>query len=170
MLIVGNVRTRTETIERELQIKPGDPLSLEAVNESQRRLAALGLFRRARITELRHGDETTRDLLVTVEEAPATTVGYGGGFEAVEAIGTNAAGFAQTEIDFAPRAFVEISAPEPVRQEPVGEFLRQRQPVPQRRGRIVAGRRRRRLRLHRVPRARHLPRAARVRARAPTRS
>ena len=109
VLIVGNLRTRTETIEHELQIKPGDPLGLEAVSESQRRLAALGLFRRTRITELRHGDETTRDLLVTVEEAPVTTVGYGGGFEAVEAIGTNASGAAQTEIDFAPSAFAEIT-------------------------------------------------------------
>ena len=81
VLIVGNVRTQTETIERELQIKAGDPFSLAAINESQRRLTALGLFRRARITELRHGGETTRDLLVTIEEAPPTTSGYGGGVE-----------------------------------------------------------------------------------------
>jgi outer membrane protein insertion porin family len=110
VLIVGNVRTRTDTIERELQIKPGDPLGLEAVSESQRRLAALGLFRRTRITELSHGDETTRDLLVSVEEAPVTTVGYGGGFEALQVIRQPAAGeAAQTEIDFAPRAFVEVN-------------------------------------------------------------
>src|SRR5262249_33273235 len=43
VLIVGNVRTRAETIERELQVKPGDPFSLSAINESQRRLTALGL-------------------------------------------------------------------------------------------------------------------------------
>jgi outer membrane protein assembly factor BamA len=49
-------------IERELQLKAGDPLGLEAVNESQRRLSSLGLFRRA-ITALAHGDETRRDLL-----------------------------------------------------------------------------------------------------------
>jgi outer membrane protein assembly factor BamA len=74
ILIVGNERTRTDTIERELQLRSGDPLGLSAVTESQRRLAALGLFRRARISQLGHGDETTRDLLVTVEEAPATTI------------------------------------------------------------------------------------------------
>jgi len=68
-------------IERELRVKAGDPFSLSAINESQRRLAALGLFRRARISELRHGGETTRDLLVTIEEAPPTTVDYGGGVE-----------------------------------------------------------------------------------------
>jgi outer membrane protein insertion porin family len=110
VLIVGNLRTRTETIERELQFKSGDPLGLEAVSESQRRLAALGLFRRTRITELRHGDETTRDVLVTIEEAPVTTIGYGGGLEAVQVIGETSVGAAaQTEIDFAPSAFVEVT-------------------------------------------------------------
>ena len=81
VLIVGNVRTTTQTIERELQVKPGDPFNVAAVNDSQRRLIALGLFRRAQITELRHGAENMRDLLVTVEEAPPTTIDYGGGVE-----------------------------------------------------------------------------------------
>ncbi|HKB12670.1 MAG TPA: POTRA domain-containing protein, partial [Vicinamibacterales bacterium] len=81
VLIVGNVRTSTSTISRELRVKPGDPFSLSAINESQRRLTALGLFRRARITELRHGSESQRDLLVTIEEAPPTSIGYGGGVE-----------------------------------------------------------------------------------------
>src|SRR5262249_53768328 len=74
VLIVGNVRTSTSTISRELRVKPGDPFSLSAINESQRRLTALGLFRRARITELRHGSESQRDLLVTIEEAPPTSI------------------------------------------------------------------------------------------------
>jgi len=43
VLIVGNVRTATSTIERELQVKPGDPYSLASINDSQRRLAALGV-------------------------------------------------------------------------------------------------------------------------------
>ena len=110
VLIVGNVRTSTGTIERELQLKPGDPLGLEAVNESQRRLSALGLFRRARITELAHGDETRRDLLVTIEEAPATTVGYGGGVEGRLRVVRRAedGGVAAQRLEFAPRAFFEI--------------------------------------------------------------
>jgi outer membrane protein assembly complex protein YaeT len=110
VVIVGNDRTRTDTIERELLLKSGDPLGLAAVTESQRRLAALGLFRRARIAQLGHGKEAERDLLVSVEEAPATTAGYGGGVEAGR-------GFVQTEegtgvaterLEIAPRAFVEI--------------------------------------------------------------
>jgi outer membrane protein insertion porin family len=109
VLIVGNVRTTTSTIEHELQVKAGDPFSLGAINESQRRLTALGLFRRARITELRHGGETMRDLLVTIEEAPPTTVGYGGGVELGRVVvAPQDGGVATEEFDFAPRAFFEI--------------------------------------------------------------
>ncbi|OFW17578.1 MAG: hypothetical protein A3F69_02090 [Acidobacteria bacterium RIFCSPLOWO2_12_FULL_66_10] len=109
VLIVGNVRTRTEAIERDLQVKPGDPFSLAAINESQRRLTALGLFRRARITELRHGDETLRDLLVTIEEAPPTTIGYGGGLEGRLRVVRRAedGGVAAERFEVAPRAFFD---------------------------------------------------------------
>lgn len=107
VLIVGNVRTSSDTIARELQLKPGDPLGLSAVNESQRRLAALGLFRRTTITELKHGDETARDLLVTIEEAPATSIGGGAGGEIkVRVVDRN--GIASQELDFAPRASFQI--------------------------------------------------------------
>jgi outer membrane protein insertion porin family len=110
VLIVGNVRTKTATIERELQVKRGDPFSLSAINDSQRRLTALGLFRRARITELRHGGETTRDLLVTIEEGPATTVGYGGGLEGkLRVVGSPSEGVAVSErFEVAPRAFFQV--------------------------------------------------------------
>lgn len=109
VLIVGNVRTHTETIERELRVKPGDPFSLAAINESQRRLTALGLFRRARITEVRHGDETLRDVLVTIEEAPPTTIGYGGGLEGRLRVVRLAAdgGAAAERFEVAPRAFFD---------------------------------------------------------------
>jgi outer membrane protein insertion porin family len=110
VLIVGNDRTSAETIGRELQFKSGDPLGLESIAESQRRLATLGLFRRTRITELGHGVETTRDVVVTVEEAPATTIGYGGGLEASSRIrqADTDRGIATEQIEVAPRAFFEI--------------------------------------------------------------
>jgi outer membrane protein insertion porin family len=108
VLISGNQRTTTATIERELQFKAGQPLGLEQINESQRRLASLGLFRRVRITELAHGDETKRDVLVSVEEAPVTTVGYGAGVEGVQLLTNNATNIASQELQVAPRAFFEI--------------------------------------------------------------
>jgi outer membrane protein insertion porin family len=106
VLIVGNVRTSTGTIERELQFKPGDPLGVGVVDESQRRLASLGLFRSTRITEFRHGDETSRDVLVAVEEAPATTIGYGGGGEVRLRLAQQ--GGAVQKLEFAPRASFQI--------------------------------------------------------------
>jgi outer membrane protein assembly complex protein YaeT len=109
VLIIGNVRTSTDTIERELQVAPGDPFGLHALNESQRRLSALGLFRRVRLAELRHGEDTKRDLLVTVEEAPATTLGGGLGAEGrvrVVSEGENG-GVAAQRFDVAPRMFFE---------------------------------------------------------------
>ena len=108
VLIVGNVRTQSEIIRRELQFKTGDPLGLAAVTESQRRLATLGLFRRTRITELGHGAETTRDVVVTVDEAPASTIGYGGGFEVGQFLVADESGVASDRLEFAPRAFFEI--------------------------------------------------------------
>jgi len=109
ILVVGNVRTATSTIEHELQVKTGDPFSLSAINESQRRLTALGLFRRARITELTHGGETTRDLLVTIEEAPPTTIGYGGGVEVGQVVTQQSdSTVAVDRVDVAPRAFFQI--------------------------------------------------------------
>jgi len=109
VLIVGNVRTASSTIERELKVKQGDPFSLSAINESQRRLTTLGLFRRARITELRHGTETTRDLLVTIEEAPPTTIGYGGGVELGRVVvPPDDGGVAAERFDVAPRVFFQI--------------------------------------------------------------
>jgi outer membrane protein assembly complex protein YaeT len=109
ILIAGNLRTRAATIERELQIRPGEPLGVTSVLESQRRLAELGLFRRTRITQVGHGDETRRDVLVSVEESPVTTIGYGGGLEVGQRVTrTESEGAAVSQLDFAPRAFFEI--------------------------------------------------------------
>jgi len=108
VIIVGNTRTRPETISRELTVVSGEPLSTTAILDSQQRLAALGLFRRVRITPLSYDSETSRDVLVSVEEAPATTIGYGGGIEAEQETLTEAGGTAGERLEFNPRAFFEI--------------------------------------------------------------
>jgi len=110
ILISGNVRTSSEIILRELLLKRGDPLSLAAEQESQRRLAALQLFRRApQITELRHGDESRRDLLITVEEVAPTTLGEGGGVEGrLRVVPASENGPAVQKFEIAPRAFIDF--------------------------------------------------------------
>jgi outer membrane protein assembly complex protein YaeT len=109
ILVSGNVRTSADLIRREIVLQPGRPLGDEAVIESQRRLATLGLFRRVRIIELPHGASATRDILVEVEEAPSTTIDYGGGLEAGRRLRTGANAQVEERIDVAPRGFFQIS-------------------------------------------------------------
>ncbi|HEX5473704.1 MAG TPA: POTRA domain-containing protein [Vicinamibacterales bacterium] len=109
ILIVGNTRTDAAVIERELRLKSGQPLGLDDLIESQRRLSALGLFRRVRITPLTHGPAERRDVLITVEEAQRTTVSYGGGGEIDRRLlATGPNGEAQEHFEFAPRGFFDI--------------------------------------------------------------
>jgi outer membrane protein insertion porin family len=110
VIIVGNQRTSTETIEREVQLKPGQPLGYAARIETQQRLAALGLFRRVAVDELRLGGGERRDVLIQVEEAPPTTIGYGGGVEGGTRLRpTGDGGQAEERFEVAPRGFLEIS-------------------------------------------------------------
>lgn len=109
VLISGNARTSADLIRREVVLSPGSPLGDDAIIESQRRLATLGLFRRIRIVELPHGDGITRDILIDVEEAPATTIAYGGGLEAGRRLRTSDGVGAEERIDIAPRGFFQAS-------------------------------------------------------------
>lgn len=109
ILVVGNVRTSADTIRRELELAPGQPLSYSALSDSQRKISALGIFRRVRITELDLGTPNERDLLVAVEEAPTTTLGYGGGVEGGRVLRQEEqTGAAKEVFEIAPRGFVEF--------------------------------------------------------------
>ncbi len=109
VIIVGNERTSTEIIERELLLRPGEPLGYSARIETQQRLVALGLFRRVAVEELRHGGEPRRDVLVQVEEAPPTTIGFGGGLEGGTRLRpTGEGGQAEERFEVAPRGFFEV--------------------------------------------------------------
>ena len=108
ILIVGNTRVSTETIERQLTIKAGMPLALSDLVESRRRLVALGLFRQVRIAEVQGAGER-RDVLVSVEEGPLTTIGYGGGLEAGRYVRRDTPeSQPQERFQVAPRGFFEV--------------------------------------------------------------
>lgn len=109
VLINGNDRTSAELIRRELTIQPGGPVSDEAMLDSQRRLAALGLFRRVRVTELPRTGSPTRDVLIDLEEADTTTLDYGGGLEVGGIGGRDENGLPTDKIDIGPRGFFSIS-------------------------------------------------------------
>jgi outer membrane protein assembly complex protein YaeT len=107
ILVVGNRRTREETIRAELLVRSGEPLGFSQLYESRRRLSVLGLFRRIQIDTVAHGASRV-DLIVTVEETDPTTIGYGGGLEADTLTVLGPDGLAEDRIEVAPRGFFEI--------------------------------------------------------------
>ena len=113
VLIVGNEQIDSAGIRREITLAEGQPLGLAAVAETRRRLNALGLFRRIDIREFSHGGGNRRDVVIVVEEAPATRLGYGGGLELSQRLRRRTdprggASQAVEQIEFAPRGFVQI--------------------------------------------------------------
>ena len=107
IFVTGNLRTRESVIRRELQFQEGRPLGLAALTESRRRLSALGLFRRIQISAISHGDPRSRDVVVAVEEADQTTIGYGGGLQ-VDRVLKSVGGVPDERYELAPRGFFEI--------------------------------------------------------------
>ncbi len=108
--IVGNERVSTHVIQDELRLTEGQPLSARALTEAQRRLNDTGAFRRVSITAAdRVGGETTARIVVSVVEAPATTIGFGGGVgggthpRAVDTTGDQV-----DRLEFSPSGFFEI--------------------------------------------------------------
>ena len=113
ILITGNESIGSASIRQEITLEEGQPLGLAAVAETRRRLNALGLFRRIDIREFSHGRRDRRDVVVVVEEAAATRLAYGGGFEVSQRLRreTDAGrGVSQAveQLEFAPRGFVQI--------------------------------------------------------------
>jgi outer membrane protein insertion porin family len=109
ILVVGNTRTNPEIIRRELRIREGQPLGLEDMVDSRRRLSALGLFRRVQITPLLRTPVDRRDVVVSVEEALRTSVSYGGGAEVNKLLEpTGPERQAESHYEVAPRGFFEV--------------------------------------------------------------
>jgi len=110
VLVSGHSRVSVETIRRTLGFQSGEALSRERLAEGQQRLNLLGMFNRIRFAEFNHHSDTRRDVLVMVEEVPATVLSYGGGFEAGTRLRreSETGGSAVERFEFAPRGFFEI--------------------------------------------------------------
>jgi outer membrane protein insertion porin family len=108
VLLTGYDHTRLNVIQREVQVKPAQPLREGQVVDSQRRLYNLGVFNRVTISPQNPaGTDLEKDIVVLVEEAKRYTIAYGGGFEVQRlASTTNPTG---GEIQGAPRGIFEIS-------------------------------------------------------------
>jgi outer membrane protein insertion porin family len=109
VLISGYQHTRPSVIRRQIQLKPGQPLSEGAVVESQRRLYDLGIFSRVTIAPQNpNGSDADKNLGVLVEEAQRYTIAYGVGLEA-QRLGGAGSGPVGSALRFSPRGTFEFT-------------------------------------------------------------
>ena len=108
ILVFGNTIDEQSILE-DMTLRPGDPFSEQARLESERKLYDRGVFRRVRVMpEPALPGETRVRVIVTVEELPATTTGYGGGVEVGTIARTTPEG-RDDDLFAAPRGFFQIS-------------------------------------------------------------
>jgi outer membrane protein insertion porin family len=107
--VIGNQQVSDKTVLETMTLKPGDPFGEDARLESQQRINALGLFRRVSVDEApRLPGETRAHVIVTVEEAPAHTISYGGGVDAGRLSRTTTEGTQEEYVAVSPRAFFAV--------------------------------------------------------------
>jgi outer membrane protein insertion porin family len=109
VLVSGYEHTRPGVIRREVQFQSGQPLSEEAVVETQRRLYDLGIFSRVSIAPQNPtGTDSNKTMDVLVEEARRYTIGYGLGLE-VQRLGSASNGPVAEPLRFSPRVTLEFT-------------------------------------------------------------
>jgi outer membrane protein assembly complex protein YaeT len=110
IIVLGNERTDSETIGRELLLVEGEPLGYTALIESRSRVMALGLFSGVQIEPIGQSSQGgRRDVIVRVQEAPPNSIGLGGGVEGGYILRpTGPGGIAEERFELAPRGFFEI--------------------------------------------------------------
>jgi outer membrane protein insertion porin family len=108
VLLSGYKHTRRKVIQRQVKLKPGEPLREGDVVESQQKLYNLGIFNRVMIdSQNSAGTDPDKDVVVLVEEAKRYTIAYGGGFEVQRlASTTDPTG---GEFEPSPRGILELS-------------------------------------------------------------
>ena len=80
--LAGLNHTRRSIVEREIQVKPGDPLSQIDMLNTQKNLYDLGIFSQVdTAVQNPGGDEPKKNVLVNVQEAQRYTFNYGLGLE-----------------------------------------------------------------------------------------
>ncbi len=106
IVVLGDNHVRPGLVNRELRIHQGEPLSQNAVLDSQRSLYDLGIFNQVQITpQEQPATLPDQTILVGLEEARRWNLGYGGGFE-VQRLGSNTP---QGVYDFSPRGSLSLT-------------------------------------------------------------
>jgi outer membrane protein insertion porin family len=82
VMLAGTDHTRDYVVEREIQVKQGQPLSQQDLLDTQTRLYNLGIFSQVdTAVQNPQGEDPLKNVLVQVEEAKRYTFTYGGGIE-----------------------------------------------------------------------------------------
>jgi len=109
VLVSGLDHTRDFVVQRELQIREGQPLSQRDMLETQRRLYDLGIFNTVNIAvQNPDGDLAEKNILLNVEEAKRYTFKYGLGFEVQTGTGQGA-NLPQGRTGISPRVSFDVT-------------------------------------------------------------
>jgi outer membrane protein assembly factor BamA len=108
--VLGHERVSEQQILEELDLQPGQPLGPASLAAARQRLADMGVFRSFTVEVAdRLSGETQGHVVVSVIEAPATTIGFGLGLEGGSRARRDEQGAALKDvIEIVPRGFFEI--------------------------------------------------------------
>lgn len=82
--IRGNSKTRDKVIRREVEVEEGDPFHETKLEESKRRITALGYFERVDISTEEGSAPDKMNVFIEVTERPTGTFQVGAGFSSIE--------------------------------------------------------------------------------------
>jgi outer membrane protein insertion porin family len=106
--VVGNERVSANAIREEMGLQVGQPLGDAALAQARERVTQMAVFRRVSVTWDELPQEPGRaQVIVNVLEAPATTLGWGGGLEVGRELRTAESGL-EDHLEISPRGFFEI--------------------------------------------------------------
>ncbi len=87
VIVAGLLHTRESSILREVQIKPGDPLSADRLLQTETNLHNLAVFNRVEVHEMpSFSDPNQRSVIINLEEARRFNLLYGVGYSSYEGV------------------------------------------------------------------------------------
>ena len=85
VILTGNLSTREDLIQKEVEISSGDPLALDRILQTEGNLYNLAIFNKVQVREVpSYRDPLKKNVMVNVEEAKKYTLLYGVGYSSFE--------------------------------------------------------------------------------------
>ena len=84
IVITGNTRTRDYVIRRELELGEGDAYNKVLIDKAERRINALGFFKKVKITNEQGSSPDRVIVVINVEDQPTGSVSLSGGYSTVD--------------------------------------------------------------------------------------